>query len=72
MKVYIDGVRRGFTPLEKTVHLSGGENVWMIGGNEEFPGQRIYKGKVRRPRIFQEALSDGEIGEIYQKESKNP
>jgi len=72
LKVYIDGVRRGSAPLEKTVHLSGADNVWMIGGNEEFPGQRIYKGRVRRPRIFQEALSDAEIGEIFKKESSNP
>jgi len=72
LRVYIDGLRRGAAPLEKTVHLSGGENVWIIGGNDEFPGQRIYKGRVRRPRIFQEALSDEEIGEIFKKESKNP
>jgi len=72
LKVYIDGVRRGVTPLEKGVHLYGGENTWMIGGNEEFPGQRLYRGKLRRPRIFQEALSDEEIGAIYQKETNNP
>jgi hypothetical protein len=72
LKVYIDGVRRGSTPMEKSVHLYGGENTWMIGGNEEFPGQRLYKGKLRRPRIFQDALSDEAIGAIYQKETDNP
>ena len=72
LRVYIDGVRRGVTSLEKSVHLYGGENTWMIGGNEEFPGQRLYKGKLRRPRIFQDALSDEEIGAIYQKETNNP
>jgi len=72
LKVYIDGVRRGSTPMEKSVHLYGGTRTWMIGGNEEFPGQRLYKGKLRRPRIYQDALSDEEIGTIYQKETNNP
>ncbi len=72
LRVYIDGEQRGFTPLEKSVHLFAGDNTWMIGRNEEFPGQRIYEGYVRRPRIFQEALSAGAILTIYRKESSNP
>ncbi|MBS1664420.1 MAG: GH92 family glycosyl hydrolase [Bacteroidetes bacterium] len=72
LRVYIDGQPKGFTPLEKNVHLSGGDNVWMVGGNEEFPGQRFYKGGFRRPRIFVEALSEKDILTIYSKESTNP
>jgi hypothetical protein len=72
LRVYIDGMQRGFTPLEKSVHLFAGDNTWMIGCNEEFPGQRIYTGYIRRPRIFQEALSTEDILTIYRKESNNP
>jgi hypothetical protein len=72
LRVYIDGASKGFTPLEKSVHLFGGDNTWMIGRNEEFPGQRIFTGDVRRPRIYQEALSAEDILTIYRKESSNP
>ncbi|HEY6901651.1 MAG TPA: GH92 family glycosyl hydrolase, partial [Puia sp.] len=72
LRVYIDGRPKGFTPLEKSVHLFGGDNTWMIGRNEEFPGQRIYKGAFKRPRIFAEALSAEDILTIYSRESNNP
>ena len=72
LRVYIDGALKGFTPLEKSVHLFGGDNSWIIGRNEEFPGQRIFTGYVRRPRIFQEALSGEDILSIYRKERTNP
>jgi hypothetical protein len=72
LSVYIDGQRRGFTPLEKSVHLFAGDNTWLIGRNEEFPGERIYEGLVRRPRIFQEALSPEAILTIYRNESNTP
>jgi len=72
LSVYIDGIQRGFTPLEKSVHLFAGDNTWMIGRNEEFPGQRIYEGLVRRPRIFQEALPPAAILNIYRNESNTP
>jgi len=72
LRVYIDGEQKGFTPLEKSVHLFGGDNSWIIGRNEEFPGQRIFVGNVRRPRIFQEALSGEDILTIYRKERNQP
>jgi hypothetical protein len=72
LRVYIDGAAKGFTPLEISVHLFGGDNSWIIGRNEEFPGQRIFTGHVRRPRIFQEALSGEDILSIYRKERNNP
>jgi hypothetical protein len=65
LRVYIDGRPRGFTPLEKSVHLFGGGNTWMLGRNEEFPGQRIFEGRVDRPMIFQEALSAESIYKLY-------
>lgn len=71
LRVYIDGQPKGFTPLEKSVHLVGGDNAWMVGGNEEFPGQRIYKGEFRRPRVFAEALSGEDVLSIYLTERSN-
>ena len=40
----------------------------MVGRNEEFPGQRIFDGRVDRPMLFQEALSAETIYNIYIKE----
>jgi len=65
LTVYIDGQWRRHTPLEKGVHLFGGDNTWMLGRNEEFPGQRIFEGRVDRPMIVQEALDAGTIHALY-------
>jgi putative alpha-1,2-mannosidase len=72
LRVYIDGELKGFTPLEKSVHLFGGDNSWIIGRNDEFPGQRIFVGSARRPRIYQEVLSGEDILSIYRTERNNP
>jgi Concanavalin A-like lectin/glucanases superfamily len=65
LRLYIDGSLRGFTPLEGGGVLYGGGNVWMIGRNAEFPGQRIFEGRVDRPMIVQEALDAGAIRMLY-------
>ena len=70
LRLYVDGQLRGYTPMEKSVHLIGGGNTWMVGRNEEFPGQRIFEGRVDRPMLFQEALSAETIYNIYIKDSK--
>lgn len=67
-RLYIDGQLRGETKLEKVVHLFGGGNTWMLGRNEEFPGERIFEGRVDRPRIYQEALPADVISRIYEQE----
>lgn len=65
LRLYIDGELRGTTTLEKSVHLFGGGNTWMLGRNEEFPGQRIFTGRVSRPRIYLEALSAELIHHLF-------
>jgi hypothetical protein len=40
----------------------------MLGRNEEFPGERIFEGRVDRPRIYQEALPADVISRIYEQE----
>jgi beta-galactosidase len=65
LRLYIDGSLRGFTPLEGGGVLSGGGNVWMIGRNAEFPGQRIFEGRVDRPMIILEALDAGAVRALY-------
>jgi putative alpha-1,2-mannosidase len=65
LRLYIDGSLRGFTPLEGGGVLYGGGNVWMIGRNAEFPGQRIFEGRVDRPMIVQEALDAAAVRALY-------
>ncbi len=65
LRLYIDGNLSGFTPLEGGEVLHGGGNVWMIGRNAEFPGQRIFEGRVDRPMIVQEALDAGAVRALY-------
>jgi beta-galactosidase len=65
LRLYIDGSLRGFTPLEGGEVLSGSGNVWMIGRNGEFPGQRIFEGRVDRPMIVQEALDAQAVRMLY-------
>jgi hypothetical protein len=40
----------------------------MLGRNEEFPGQRIFEGRVDRPAIYLEALSADTIYRLYSKQ----
>jgi hypothetical protein len=63
--LYIDGSLHGFTPLGGGEVLSGSGNVWMIGRNAEFPGQRIFEGRVDRPMIVQEALDAAAVRALY-------
>jgi hypothetical protein len=65
LRLYIDGSLRGSTPLVGGEVLRGGGSTWMIGRNEEFPGQRIFEGRVDRPMIVQEALDDGAVRALY-------
>lgn len=72
LRLYIDGQLRGVTKLEKGVHLFGGGNTWMLGRNEEFPGERIFEGRVDRPRIYVAALPAEAVNALYEKERKQP
>jgi putative alpha-1,2-mannosidase len=70
LRLYIDGQLRGYTALQKSVDLSIRDMHWVIGRNEEFPGQRIYSGYVDKPKLFQAALPAAGILSIYQTEKK--
>jgi putative alpha-1,2-mannosidase len=70
LRIYIDGQLRGYTVLQKSVDLSVRDNHWVIGRNEEFPGQRIYSGYVDKPKLFQAALPAADILSIYHIEKK--
>jgi hypothetical protein len=60
LRVYIDGKLAGSSKLTDRVNLSV-TNKWTLGRNEEFPGQRIFKGRLADVRVWSEPLSDGEI-----------
>jgi putative alpha-1,2-mannosidase len=60
LKLYIDGVESGNNIINSPVNLSY-TGKWMIGRNEEFPGERIFHGAVRYFKIFAEALTGTEI-----------
>lgn len=68
LRVYIDGELRGYTPMAATIPLSVA-GPWTIGRNAEFPGQRIYKGYVDKPKVFQEALPADAVLSIFHSES---
>jgi putative alpha-1,2-mannosidase len=54
--LYIDGELKGRSKVDGKVNLSV-SNHWVLGRNEEFPGQRIFKGYMDRVRVWAEALS---------------
>jgi hypothetical protein len=66
--VYIDGILKGEANVEGRVNLSV-SNRWNLGRNEEFPGERIFKGNMDRAKVFAEPLSKEEIAEIYKTEA---
>ena len=63
LRLYIDGKLKGSTILTEGVDLSG-TNKWTLGRNEEFPGQRIFKGMLDQVRVWAAALSAEEIGRL--------
>ena len=67
LRVYIDGTLKGYTHMEKPVNLTVLNSTWMIGGNDEFPGQRLYRGNVAHPMLFQSALDSASIRRIYER-----
>ena len=60
LKLYIDGKLKGSTKLDQRVDLSG-TNKWVLGRNEEFPGQRIFKGRLDKVEVWAEPLGDADI-----------
>jgi putative alpha-1,2-mannosidase len=60
LKLYIDGVESASLNTGFPVNLSTPAR-WMIGRNEEFPGERYFYGFVDHFKIFVEPLSGSEI-----------
>jgi putative alpha-1,2-mannosidase len=60
LKLYIDGIESGSMNINSPVNLSY-KGKWMIGRNEEFPGERFFHGAVKHFKIFTEALTGSEI-----------
>ena len=50
----------GRSVVDGLVNLSVA-NKWVVGRNEEFPGERIFEGRVRDVRVYAAALGEGEL-----------
>lgn len=61
--LYIDGVQAGSTPLDDRASLSVLPR-WQLGRNEEFPGERIFHGRLRNVKVLAEPLTASEIKTI--------
>ena len=64
LKLYIDGKLESKTRLSVPGSLRSSA-TWMIGRNEEFPGERIFHGQVRRASLFVSSLTDEEVFQLY-------
>jgi putative alpha-1,2-mannosidase len=60
LRLYIDGRLAGKSTADGVVNLSV-TNKWVLGRNEEFPGERIFHGRVRDARVYAAALTEEEI-----------
>ena len=67
LRLYIDGIQKGFTPAEGRVNLSN-THRWTLGRNEEFPGQRIFTGYLDGVKVFEAPLTGEEIRVLVEKE----
>jgi hypothetical protein len=67
LKLYIDGKLMETVTLDNNASLITKAN-WNLGRNEEFPGKRIFNGKMDGVKIFAVALLPNEIAEIVDKE----
>ena len=64
LQLFIDGELKAETevPPVETLQSSAG---WVIGRNEEFPGERIFHGQVEQVRLFTAPLTAEEIAALY-------
>ncbi|WP_290710490.1 GH92 family glycosyl hydrolase [Flavihumibacter sp. CACIAM 22H1] len=58
--LYIDGVKAGSFEIDRAVNLSS-RLRWVLGGNEEFPDQRYFNGRINGFKVFAAALTADEI-----------
>jgi len=64
--VYIDGVLKASEPIEPDISLIN-NSQWQLGQNEEFPGERQYRGLAKDVMVFADSLSAEEIKRIAEK-----
>jgi len=69
LKIYIDGKLMETVTPDNNASLFSKAN-WNLGRNEEFPGKRIFNGKMYEVKIFAVALSPNEIAEIVDNEKQ--
>ena len=67
LKIYINGKLMATTELNNYSPLAS-KSIWNLGRNVEFPGQRIFYGKIDDVKIFGVALSQIEINKIVKTE----
>lgn len=60
LKLFIDGNEAGNLDIGRPVDLST-KARWMIGRNEEFPGERIFRGVVAGFKVLIEPLTPSDI-----------
>lgn len=60
LRLYIDGDQKGSASVEGGVNLSNTQ-VWTLGRNEEFAGQRVFTGYMDGVKIMGAALNEAEI-----------
>ena len=70
LKFYIDGELIQTVTLDNDASLVSKAN-WNLGRNEEFPGKRIFNGKMDGVKIFATALSQDGINELIIEEKDN-
>jgi putative alpha-1,2-mannosidase len=68
--LYIDGVLKGTTVMDQSANLSV-NNRWVLGRNEEFPGERQFNGYISHAKIFRAPLSQNEILKIFNSEKEH-
>lgn len=69
LMIYIDGKLENSISLGSSA-LPNSPSRWNLGRNYEFPGERIYKGKIDKVKIFVEPLTKSEIHKIIKAEKK--
>ncbi|MCC5931912.1 MAG: GH92 family glycosyl hydrolase [Cyclobacteriaceae bacterium] len=67
IRLYLNGVMEGKRD-QKPRALREPNLPWLLGRNSEFPGRRIFHGKMDFIRRFESALSAEEINQLYESE----
>jgi putative alpha-1,2-mannosidase len=69
LELFIDGKLAETVVLDEAANLSN-TNRWFLGQNEEFPGERIFHGRLNLVKIFKTALTPAEIEAVFNSEQK--